>query len=179
MKRAKLEANQSTQNVVVTHDKDKDLYSSRSRNGSFEVEASEVKETSKNFDEPLDLHAMRQRAIARAEQYMLKRLSLRKELTDYIPKLIEDYLFFRSKGYFCEFPGCHCRGFGVHHLDRLVVLCIRHHKLAHDGAIGGEDGPISGLHIDVSLARRRAEDGSDADRAKIDAIYRHMRAIAA
>ena len=176
--------------IVVTHDKDKELYSSRSRKGDFEVEANEVKETSKNFDEPLDLHAMRERAIARAEEYMDTRLSLGKELTDYIPKLIEDYLFFRSKGYFCEFPGCNCRGFGVHHLDRfainrscrpdrLVVLCIRHHKLAHDGAMGGEDGPISGLHIDVSLARRRAKEGSDAERAKVDAKYRHMRAIAA
>ena len=174
--------------IVVTYDKEEKKYSSRSRCGDFEVSEDDVRMVSKNFSVPLELNELRERAIRRAKEYMLSRLSIGKELTDYIPKLIEDFVFFRSKGWFCEFPGCNCRGLAIHHLDRfainrschpdrLVLLCLRHHKLAHDGAMGGEDGPICGLHIDVSLARRRAEKGAERD--EVDSMYRHMREIAA
>ena len=173
---------------IVTYDKEKDIYSARCRYGDYVLKPLEVRELSCNYGDPFDLHELRERAVDCANEYMANRIALGKELTDHIPKLVDDFLFYRSRGYFCEFPGCCCRGFDTHHLerkarnkschpDRLVVLCLKHHMLAHYGAIGGEDGPICDLHVDISQGRLREQEGSEI--ARIDALYRRMRVIAA
>ena len=169
---------------VVTFDKQKNEYKTRTRYGDVVLPQSEVKEAAVNYNDPTDMNAMYERAKDCAKEYMETRLALGKELTRYIPNLVRKYVVLRSKGFFCEFPGCNCRGYQIHHLlrfalnnscnpDNLVVLCKLHTDLAHIGALDGEDGPIEGLSINIGLARKRAEE-NDA-RAFVDEKVKHFK----
>ena len=154
---------------VITFDKEKKEYKTRTRYGDVVLPQSEVKEAAANYNDPTDMNAMYERAKKCAKEYMDSRLALGKELTRYIPALVRKYVVLRSKGFFCEYPGCNCRGYQIHHLlrfalnnscnpDNLVVLCKLHTDLAHIGALDGEDGPIENLSINIGLARKRAEE---------------------
>ena len=169
---------------VVTYKDSEDIYSGQTRYGKFEAPAHMVREANAKYGAPIDLNEMRQRAIACAQEFMLSKKALGKELNDHIPRLVKDFIFYRSRGFFCEFPGCNCRGYAFHHLDRkslnkschpdrVAYFCFLHHDLSHNGCIGGEDGPISGLHIDIALGRKLAE--SESDIARVDALYQMLR----
>ena len=169
---------------VVTYKDSEDIYGGQTRYGKFEAPSSLVKEAQAKYGPPLDLNEMRKEAIACAQKFMLSRKALGKELNDRIPRLVKDFIFYRSRGFFCEFPGCNCRGYAFHHLDRksvnktchpdrIAYFCFLHHDLSHNGCIGGEDGPISGLHIDIAQGRKRAE--SEREIARVDALYQMLR----
>ena len=163
---------------VITFDGENSQYKTKTRYGDVEVPLWEVRDSGANINDPLDMNELYEQAVNCAEDYMASRFALGKELTRYIPALVRKYVVLRSKGFFCEFPGCKCHGYQIHHLRRfalnnncnpnnLVVLCKFHHDLAHVGALGGEDGPIEELSIDISQATKRFEQNDE--RAKVDA----------
>ena len=168
---------------VINYDVKTGACFTRSSSGYQLVKEQEVAYVTSCDKDPIDLAQMRLKAKKYAAEYLRKRLEEGKDLTDYIPVLIRDYLWLRSGGGFCEFPGCRNRAVRIHHLKRfeldpdcdpdgLIYVCQHCHDLFHDSAVANELRPFNEFRVRIEYT-----DGSpgEHERNRVDAAYRQFR----